>query len=205
MRAGTILLLKASAARRPRRVLAAVALALAGCSSISDVPKLATSAVGAGEPPLLIVDVAPVEAYTRIARGANACWLSADGPLSRAYILHADVKPEAEGGSGEIVLHERAIGQPHPWGPSTFRITLTRMGEASTAVSVLNQTMPTVVAAAMRSDVTRFARGTLECGPEWQGLVVALPAHVVRGPGDPAPAVPTPAAAKATAAPARKN
>src|SRR5262245_19338240 len=65
------------------------------------------------------------EVYARIARCANSCWFGPKGRLAASHIFHADAAPSMNGGAVEIVVHERAVDQPKPWGYKAFRVSLT--------------------------------------------------------------------------------
>jgi len=108
------------------------------------------------------------EIYARIARGANACWFGPRGRLGRSYILHADAAPSMNGGAVELVVHERAIDQPKPWGYKAFRIQLTESpgmggGAAGTSIDVENLRMPDAASVRMRAEVFQWAAGTEGC------------------------------------------
>ncbi|HXF52524.1 MAG TPA: hypothetical protein VNK52_00225 [Hyphomicrobiaceae bacterium] len=117
-----------------------------------------------GPPPAqsAALDVATTEAYTRIAQAAMSCWFGPQGRLTGRYLFHADAEPPSRGGGVEIVIHERAVDQPKPWGPKAFRITLTG-GGGYTAIDVENLRMPAPLAAEMRMQALSWARGTSTC------------------------------------------
>jgi hypothetical protein len=110
------------------------------------------------------------EIYSRIARGANACWFGPRGRLSTTHILHADAAPSMNGGKVEVIVHERAVDQPTPWGPRSFRIELAEStgmdgtaGGGGTGVAVENLRFPDAVAARMRAEVLQWAAGSEGC------------------------------------------
>ena len=101
------------------------------------------TAIGSsGEPSQL--QLSSAEIYSRIARGANACWFGPRGRLGATHILHADVAPSMNGGAVEMVVHERATDQPKPWGYKSFR---DRRREAMPAQSNSNSWGGVVVSA----------------------------------------------------------
>ena len=142
---------------RLRSVLnTALALGIAGCASSAPLPQLVTGVVPSK------VEVPPTEVYQRIARGANACWFGAQGPLSRTHIFYADADPPAQGAAVEILVHERVADQPKPWGLKAFRVALHDAGGQS-GIAVENLRMPGPVSEAMQRDVHRWANGGEGC------------------------------------------
>ncbi len=116
------------------------------------------------------VQVSSAEVYSRIARGANACWFGPRGRLGSTHILHADASPSMNGGGVEIVVHERAVDQPKPWGYKAFRIVLAESvgmdgtpGGGSTSIEVENTRIPEAEARRMRAEVFQWASGTEGC------------------------------------------
>lgn len=110
------------------------------------------------------------EVYSRIARGANACWFGPRGRLGRTHILHADAAPSMNGGAVEIVVHERASDQPKPWGYKAYRVQLVERagldgtpGGGGTSIAVENSRMPDPEAVRMRAEVFQWAAGTEGC------------------------------------------
>lgn len=110
------------------------------------------------------------EVYSRIARGANACWFGPRGRLSTTHILHADAAPSLNGGRVEIIVHERAVDQPTPWGPRSFRIELAESagmdgtpGAGGTAIAIENLRFADAVAGQMRAEVLQWAAGSEGC------------------------------------------
>lgn len=110
------------------------------------------------------------EIYSRIARGANACWFGPRGRLSTTHILHADAAPSLNGGRVEIIVHERAVDQPTPWGPRSFRIELSESpgldgtpGGGGTGVAIENLRFPDAAAGRMRAEVLQWAAGSEGC------------------------------------------
>lgn len=143
---------------RSMAVLAAsAAMTLAGCSgsSLPELPKLTLPAGAAYPEP-------PAEIYSRIARGAMACWFAASGPLKRSHVFHADVAPPSDNAGAEIVIHERDTAAPSPRSLRSYRILITRAPEG-TFVAAENLKLPETLAASMKEDVTRWAGGTSGC------------------------------------------
>ena len=110
------------------------------------------------------------EIYSRIARGANACWFGGRGRLAATHILHADAAPSMNGGAVEMVVHERAVDQPKPWGYKAFRVLLQESagidgtpGGGGTSIAVENTRIADAEAARMRSEVFQWAGGMEGC------------------------------------------
>lgn len=137
-------------------------------AAVADVSKIAVGSLPSTEAhhqPL-----SSAEVYSRIARGANACWFGARGRLSTSHILHADVAPSMNGGGVEIVVHERAFDQPKPWGYKAFRVLLSESagidgtpGAGGTSIAVDNSRIPEAEARRMRAEVYQWAGGTEGC------------------------------------------
>jgi hypothetical protein len=133
------------------------ACALAGCSTatLPTLPKL--------EMPVVAYKEEPSEIYSRIARGAMACWFSPNGPLKQNYAFHADVAPPSDNAGAEIVIHERDRAAPSPLSLRAYKILISRKPEG-TAVEEQNLKLPEPLGAAMSQDVRRWAGGNLDCG-----------------------------------------
>ena len=78
--------------------------------------------------------------------------------------------PPAKGGAVEIVVHERAVDQPKPWGYKAFRIALTESagldgtpGAGGTSLDVQNARIAEAEATRMRAEVFQWARGNEGC------------------------------------------
>lgn len=159
------------------RSAAGIALAMLCCACsggpqlpslpVADFSKLAV--VGApGEPSQ--ISLSSAEVYSRIARGANACWFGGRGRLAKTHILHADAAPSMNGGAVEMVVHERATDQPKPWGYKAFRVLLKESagfdgtpGGGGTSIAVENTRIADAEAARMRAEVFQWAAGTEGC------------------------------------------
>ena len=103
------------------------------------------------------------EIYSRVARGAKACWFGSGKPLEESHVFEGKLDPESEGGAAEVAVHIRTPDQPNPRGGKVFIVTITREGEGSSLVSE-NRRLPEPLAHAMRSDVARWAKtGSIEC------------------------------------------
>lgn len=84
--------------------------------------------------------------------------------------MHADAAPSMNGGGVEIVVHERAIDQPKPWGYKAFRVLLSESpamdgtpGGGGTTIDVDNTRIPDAEAQRMRAEVFQWASGTEGC------------------------------------------
>lgn len=173
------------------RLLAVVGLlttGLAACSGGSDsglVTALTAGAIPTSD--ALTANSPPTTVYSAIAQKALSCWMGPKGPFKSTHIFHADAASPTTGGQAEIVLHERDMTQPHPWGPRAFRIELVAEGGGTdTRVMMSNIKLPKDLAEAVRADVTDWAKGGDGC----QAQVVRPPP-----PPDPVPAaVPLPKA-----------
>ncbi len=103
------------------------------------------------------------ELYTKVARGAVACWFGAAGPLKKDYIYHADADAPSRGGKAEITIHSRDPSNPNPRGPKAFLIKFDPKDEGNAVIAAENLKMPEPVAAMMSSDVNRWSRGDAGC------------------------------------------
>lgn len=103
-----------------------------------------------------------VEVYSRVARGALACWFGSSGSLKRTHVFHADVAPESKGGDVEIVLHERDQAAQSPRALRAFRISIVRSGSGSRMVSE-NLRLPEAVGRDLQADIRRWAAGETGC------------------------------------------
>lgn len=159
--------------------IAMLAAACVGCAGGPQLPGLPVAMPSLDQSSLIVgslqsepaVHKAPsAEIYSRIARGANACWFGARGRHAKTHILHADVTPSMNGGGVEIIVHERAVDQPKPWGYKAFRIVLTESagidgtpGGGGTSIAVENGRFELAEAARMRSEAHAWAAGTEGC------------------------------------------
>lgn len=139
---------------------------LPGASAIGDISKLTTGSIG--EPSRVALPSS--EVYSRIARGANQCWFGPRGRFGTTHILHADAAPSMNGGAVEMVVHERAVDQPKPWGYKAFRVLLSESagldgspGAGGTSIAVENTKLPDPEANRMRAEVFQWASGTEGC------------------------------------------
>lgn len=165
--------------RRPSRLVPALltVAALSGCAgnapelqslSIQPVGEAASSvsAVPGETPGGKVVPGATgsaTEIYSRLARGAMACWFAVGGPLKKDYIFHATADAPSRGGKAEIVIHERDPTQPNPRGAKAYLIAILPTGDASATLTAENRKMPDAFAAAMTDDISRWAKGTDGC------------------------------------------
>jgi hypothetical protein len=150
--------------------VAILTLGLAACSStggeapaltlpaMPSLPSVASIGAGAEERPV----GSATELYSRVARGAVACWFGAAGPLKKDYIYHAEADAPSRGGKAEIIIHQRDLAQPNPRGAKAFRVNIEPVGETAT-VQTENLKMPEPMGAAMTADVGRWSKGDQGC------------------------------------------
>lgn len=151
--------------------LTVVGLALGGCAastggetgglSLPSLPKMPTVADFTPAPAEKPVG-STTEVYARIARGANACWFAAGGPLKRDYIYHAEADAPSRGGKAEITIHAREPSHPNPRGAKAYRIQIDPDGEAA-KIQTENLRMTELAANEMTADVNRWANGEQGC------------------------------------------
>lgn len=165
------------------------AMLVTGCSANSNSGLV--NALSSGSVPTsdsASVSNPPTVVYAMVAQNALTCWMGPKGPFKQSHIFHADAASPTQGGQAEIVLHEREISQPHPWGKRSFRIELAGLGGGTdTRVTMLNINLPSDLAEAVRADVTNWAKGGNGC----QAQVARPP------PPDPVPVVVAPPKVKA--------
>ena len=152
------------------------------------------SAIGAGssERPL----GSAIELYSRIGRGAVACWFGANGPLKLSYIYHADAEPPSRGGKAEIIIHQREPGQPNPRGAKAYWVAIEPSGETAT-LQTENLKMPDAMGKGMTEDVERWSKGETACSS-----AASVAAWTPKAP-EPAASASNPGAVKATKAKAK--
>ncbi|MFM9849906.1 MAG: hypothetical protein ACKVP3_22465 [Hyphomicrobiaceae bacterium] len=159
--------------------IAAGALAACSTATLPALPKF--------EMPVVAYKDEPSEVYSRIARGAMACWFSPNGPLKPSYAFHADVAPPSDNAGAEIVIHERDRAAPSPLSLRAYKIVISRKPEG-TAVEEQNFKLPEPLAAMMAQDIRRWAGGTHECGT---AMSVAQPAADAQKAATPVSPIPT--------------
>lgn len=122
------------------------------------------------------------EIYSRVARGAKACWFGPGKPLEKTHVFEGELAPESEGGAAEVAVHIRTPDQPSPRGGKVFIVSITREGGGSSLVTEHRRISETL-AHAMRADVARWAKsGSVECS------ALALPeSQVAAGDAPPLP------------------
>src|SRR5688572_1732566 len=164
-----------------RMVGVLAACTLAGCSTatLPTLPKL--------EMPVVAYKEEPSEIYSRIARGAMACWFSPNGPLKQNYAFHADVAPPSDNAGAEIVIHERDRNAPSPLSLRAYKILISRKPEG-TAVEEQNFKLPAPLAAMMAQDIRRWAGGKLDCNTP---IPVAQPTPDAQKNSQPVSPIPT--------------
>ena len=181
---------------RRRCEMPAVLLAIfvGGCSQGALLPIL-PGAVELGEPnaPTMVQGSAN-DVYTRIARGALACWFGADGALKSSHIFHADGPPQ-QGGGAEISLIRIESDQPRPRGRQAFRVSLDRAPDAedgATAIMVESFGLPDDLASRMRADVFQWIDGIPACSTRESPDIAALTGGAASAP-DVSPSTSAPA------------
>jgi DNA segregation ATPase FtsK/SpoIIIE-like protein len=157
---------------------------LSACStaSLPTLPKL--------ELPVSAYKEEPSEIYSRIARGAMACWFAPSGPLKQTHVFHADVAPPSENAGAEIVIHERDRAAPSPLSLRAYKISISRAPEGST-VAGQNLKLPEPLATTMAQDIQRWAGGKLDCNAN---TPAALPVSDAQTADTPVGAIPASAA-----------
>lgn len=155
-----------------------VALVLIGCSGGPALPGLPVASIGQGLTSLNPVAspgelsqlaLPSAEVYARVARGANRCWFGGQGRIAKTHLLHADADPSASGGKVDMVVHERAVDQPKPWGYKAFRVVITQStglggGDGVTSsIEIDNARFADAEARRMRAEVFQWARGEDGC------------------------------------------
>ena len=138
-------------------ILAALAMAVSGCSGGLDLPLPSLPSLPSKAPEFPGTSTA---VFTRVARGANTCWFGPRGTLDRTYIWHAKAEPEAMGGAAEILIHERV--DKNQRGLKAFSVTIAPKGDGS-AVDAKNVKMPEDAGKRMVADAYRWARGGVGC------------------------------------------
>jgi hypothetical protein len=129
-----------------------------------ELPKMELPKVAVPEPDPDPVG-APLDLYTRIARGAKVCWFGGDGPLKASHIFNASAEPEAKGATAEIVIHERDPRAPDPRGNRAFVVSITPEADRG-KVDIENVRFPPDVGMRMEREVRRWARDDLTCGSD---------------------------------------
>jgi hypothetical protein len=149
---------------------AAVAAIAGGCAGANQPASLTLASVSQPAETASVA-VSTTELYSRLARGAMACWFSPGGPLKDQYIYNADADAEAEGGKAEIIIHIRDLGAQNPRGLKAFRVSITPGQESGTArLAVENLKMPEPMSENMKKDVQRWSGGDIACaepGSDW--------------------------------------
>ena len=109
-----------------------------------------------------IVPGTPTDVYALVARGALRCWFGAEGPLKPTHVFHAEADSPANGGTAEIVLHERDETLRDKRGTRAFRVSFTG-GPAGVRVAVAMPRMEQQLAQLMAKDVAAWAKGGTDC------------------------------------------
>jgi hypothetical protein len=151
--------------RRSWRVIMALALSgcvtagVAGCAVDGDSVGTIALAIGGTRAP-----GSPVDVYTRVARGAKACWFGEGKPLATGYVFAADVRPEEKGGAAEITIFEAAPENKR--GLRAFTVTIVKSKDGTADQSMVgpaNARLPEAVGDRMRDDTLRWASGESSC------------------------------------------
>jgi hypothetical protein len=149
---------------------AAALLGLLGCA---DGLTLQTLGVSAAAP---VYKQPVVEIYSRIAKGANGCWLRPGGIFHGTHILHADVDPPSKSGGGaEIDIHERDTKGKDPRGVKVLKILIVQV-PGGTAVDLQAARLGETLRAKVVSDAHRWAGGGIGCSLTDGWAPVASPA-----------------------------
>jgi len=154
-------------------ICAAVAILAGGCSNASppSLPSLSEITGTVSEAPVV---GAPTEVYSRVARGAMACWFGTSGPLKANYVYHAEAEPAGQGGKAEILIHERDRSKDTQKGDKAFRVGIAKDGEG-TALAVENMKLPDAMAKSMEADVRRWGAGSIGCAAGDKGWELRPP------------------------------
>ena len=105
-----------------------------------------------------------IEIYSRVARGAKACWFGTGKPLEASHVFEGKLEPESEGGAAEVAVHIRTPDQPSPRGGKVFIVSITKEGD-STSLVTESRRLPDALANSLRAVVAKWARtGSVECG-----------------------------------------
>lgn len=106
---------------------------------------------------------APVELYSKVARGALACWFGPKGSFKGSHVFYANASPPTAGGEAEIVIHKKdTVVGDSPRAIRAFKVTFTRSGDGS-LMTAENLRFPEPVAKDMYADLARWARGQDGC------------------------------------------
>jgi hypothetical protein len=154
-------------------ICAAAAILAGGCSNASppSLPSLSDITGTVSEAPV-VGD--PTEVYSRVARGAMACWFGTAGPLKADYVYHAEAEPAGLGGKAEILIHERDRTKDTQKGEKAFRIGIAKDGEATSLV-VENVKLPEPLAKSMEAHVRRWGSGSIGCAAGDKGWELRSP------------------------------
>jgi hypothetical protein len=147
---------------------------LAGCStmpaSLGEIGSIGLIAGGTKAPGQ------PVDVYTRIARGAKACWFGPGQGLATGYVFAAEVQPEDKGGEAVITIFDAAADNKR--GLKAFAISMVKAGTSDSKDSLVgseNFRIKEPFAQTMAKDVERWAAGQTSCAPDEQQWEPAAP------------------------------
>jgi hypothetical protein len=136
------------------------------------------------------------DVYVRVARGANRCWFGPKGELRQSHVFYGEtVSALQKGAGGQIVVHERLPDAEQPWGARAFRVAMVPVGSETDVESEVLR-IDQQVGDRMKTDVMRWANGSIACAEPPVAPAVTPPPVAPLRPGSAAQA-----AARATAAP----
>ncbi len=184
--------------KRAYVTLGAVLLA-GGCSADTSTLKTLTNSLGPGAQPVTMSPDAPVEVYSRVARGALKCWFGPEGSLKKTHVFHAKVDSPTSGTPAEIAVHTREDGSSH----GVLRAFVISIGpaEGGSRVEAQNIRFAGPEADLMVADVGRWVTGKDDCSIVGTG---GWNAGIPAGNPVPAASLPVPAARAAPVSPPKK-
>jgi hypothetical protein len=180
-----------TAMQRPRfiAIIPVMLLATAACNSTLPTLPPSQPAQQAGhaetsQAPAEVVSIVPgtpTEVYALVARGAHRCWFGADGLLKPTHVFHAEADSPANGGTAEMVLHERDETLRDKRGVRAFRVSFSSV-PAGVRLAIAVPRMEQQLAQIMAKDVAAWAKGGTDC--EVPKHMPPRPLNPVLGKGD---------------------
>ena len=128
----------------------------------TELPAAAASGQAAPVESATVVPGTPTDVYALVARGALGCWFAPNGPLKTTHVFHADARPPAQGGTAEIVVHERDATIRDQRGPRALRV-LFEAAPGGVRVLTTNVRIASPLAELVARDVEAWARGGVSC------------------------------------------
>jgi hypothetical protein len=125
-------------------------------------PATAPSGQAAPVEAATVVPGTPTDVYALVARGALGCWFAPNGPLKTTHVFHAEARPPAQGGTAEIVVHERDATMRDQRGPRALRI-LFEAAPGGVRVVTTNVRITSPLSELVARDVETWARGGVSC------------------------------------------